>query len=1539
MPEALSTRSFPPHAIAIIGLAGRFPGAKNIDEFWRNIRNGVESLETFSDAELNRAGVPAALRSHPLFVRKGAKLEDAELFDADFFGFSPREAQIIDPQHRIFLECAWEALENAGYPAGVTEASIGVYAGAGMNTYLTEQILRDPALTDAVGSFQLMIGNDKDFLCTRVSYKLNLRGPSMTIQTACSTSLVAVHVACRALQRGECDLALAGGVSIQFPQNTGYLFQEGMMLCRDGHCRPFDADASGTRPSAGAGIVVLKRLSEAIADRDTVHAVILGIAVNNDGAGKAGFTAPSVDGQVEVITTAQTLAGVDPRSISYVEAHGTGTPLGDPIEIAALTEAFRASTTDVGFCRLGSLKASVGHLDVAAGIGGLIKTALALSNRELPPLVNFRSPNPRLGLETSPFTASEEVSAWTSDLGPRRAGVSSLGIGGTNAHAVLEEAPVVMPSAARRDYHLFVLSARTPSALEQATANLADRLDEHDDVAMPDVEFTLQVGRKAFTHRRALVVRDRAQALQLLRQPKEALALTAVHDGGVRPVAFLFSGQGSQYVGMGADLYRAEPVYRDAIDRCEALLEPHLSLDIRTVIFADDGDRSLDETRFTQPALFCTEYALATLWMQWGVAPRGMLGHSLGEYVAAHFAGVMSLEDALALVAARGRLMQEMAPGSMAAVHLPAAELNRWLGDGVEIAAVNAPGLCTITGPAMAITDTVSRLAASDIHCHELHTSHAFHSSMMEPALERFVAAFRGVSLRPPSIPYISNVTGTWITPEQATSPAYYAEHLRQPVQFEAGMRSLAAVAEMFFLEIGPGDALTFFARANLTRDGARHVTSSLPHPRRPQPDSQVMLEAAGRLWVAGARLKWSGLQAGSTARRVPLPTYPFERKRHWVEPASSATQPTADGVPNDAKTGERLYLPTWTRDDSLLGATLCLRGAWLVLGHPGPLADAVVSRLRAAGAGPIVVEAGGDFEAQGPARFRVRLGAADDIAALARNVGGPGAIAGAVFLWGMTESDGALAISAASCYEALVALAEGLQTSERDPPVRIIIASAGAQSVLDEPVRRPDAAVSFGPVLVLPTEVQGLRMRSVDLDLSDATIDSEAASRMLVEEAASVDKEAFAARRGGRRWVRRFERLEPRATDPSALPLKRGGVYLITGGLGGIGLKLAGWLAGAVAARLLLTARRRLPPREDWEALLSQPGASDWSVPVIRAISEIEAAGGEVITAAADVSDRAAMRKAIDAACLSWGPLDGVIHSAGVPGSGRLAFLKERTELYHVLSPKLDGLDVLIRLLGDAPLDFVALMSSINSVVGSPGACDYASANAALDSFVESGLKPAAWRRIFAINWDAWRDIGMAANLPVSKALRNQRAAFLETAIDPVVGVSMFARILASGHPRVVVTTQDLNSAIEASRAGEDARLEQLRPSTPSVFTSSSPSATSDAPVVPLREHRSRVIEAPATDIERSLAKIWTEVTGVADIDVHDDFFELGGHSLMATRVIARANVALGVHLKLRDIFDAPTIRRLGELISVAARAGAPEEAGKTADREEILL
>jgi phthiocerol/phenolphthiocerol synthesis type-I polyketide synthase E len=947
--------SFPPHAVAIIGLAGRFPGASSLDEFWRNIRDGVEALESLSEADLDAAGVDGALRASSSYVRRGTSLEGADLFDASFFGIPPREAEILDPQQRVFLECAWEALEHAGYGAGSSRHAVGVYAGASMNTYLLTQIMRNPALAAAVGGYQLMLASDKDFLCTRVSYKLDLRGPSVTVQTACSTSLVAVVLACRSLARGECDMALAGGVSIPVPQRAGYLYQEGMILSPDGHCRPFDIQASGTRIGAGCGIVVLRRLEDAIADRDTIHAIVRGAAVNNDGAAKAGYTAPSIEGQVEVIATAQALAGIAPRDIGYVEAHGTATPLGDPIEIAALSRVFRSSTAEVGFCRLGSLKANLGHLDAAAGVAGLIKTVLALKHREIPPLVNFTAPNPRLELETSPFVASASRAPWTSDGSPRRAGVSSFGIGGTNAHVVLEEASEPAARPAQRDAHLLLLSAKTASALERMTGDLARHLTETRALRLEDVEWTLQVGRRTFAHRRFAVVRSREHAVEVLAQPERAPVVTGAFEGAVRPVAFLFSGQGSQYVGMGAGLYAAERIYRDAVDRCSRLLQPHLGLDLRDALSAQGNADAINETRLAQPALFVTEYALASLLMSWGIRPAAMLGHSIGEYVAAHLAGVMSLEDSLALVAARGRLMQAQPAGAMAAVHLPEADLRARLAHGVEIAAINAGALCTVSGSTDAVAALVRQLQASGIESRMLHTSHAFHSAMMEPVLAPFARLLEGIELRPPAIPYVSNVTGAWITTEQATSPSYHVEHLRRPVRFEAGVRTLAADPAVLLLEVGPGNVLTTLARLTVGREGAKRVVQSMAHPHDERGDTVVLREAIGRLWLAGAPVEFAAMHEGIEPRRIPLPTYPFERRRYWVE----ARVPAGAGVtavPGDIEASarredaprtelERRVAAIWSE---LLGiASLGVHDDFFELGGHSLLATRVLARVQ----------------------------------------------------------------------------------------------------------------------------------------------------------------------------------------------------------------------------------------------------------------------------------------------------------------------------------------------------------------------------------------------------------------------------------------------------------------------------------------------------------------------------------------------------------------------------------------------------------------
>ena len=801
----------PQSFVAIIGMAGRFPDASDVHEFWRNLEQGHESLVSFTDAELLESGVEPALLQNPNYVKKGTVFADADLFDAGFFGFNPREAEIMDPQHRIFLECAWHAMEDAGYAGDQSDRSVGVYAGASINTYLLSNLVHNREVFQAAGGYQIMLGNDKDFLATRVSYKLNLTGPSLTVQTACSTSLVAVQVACQALLAGQCEMALAGGVSLHFPQKAGYLYDEGMIFSSDGHCRPFDRDASGIRGGQGAVIVVLKRLDDAVRDGDSIRAIIRGAAINNDGAAKMGYTAPSVEGQAEAITAAVRQSGVDPSTISYVEAHGTGTRVGDPIEVAALERVFRASTEKKQFCAIGSVKSNIGHLDAAAGIAGLVKTVLALEHKRIPASLGFQTPNPLIDFANSPFYVNDKVASWQSET-PRRAAVSSFGIGGTNAHVVLEEAPAQEKSAVRWPAQVLVLSAKTAPALESLTQQMAAYLREHPDVSLADVCYSLQLGRKTFPHRRALVCSTREDALESLTNRRDVR--THSGDRGNPAVTFMFTGQGSQYVGMARGLYQTQTTFRKWFDVCSDTLQSGLGCDLREQLYASKAEAgALNQTRMAQAALFALEYSLARLWMSWGVQPDSMIGHSIGELVAACLAGVFSLEDGLRLVEARGRIMQGMPAGSMLAVALPEEQLRSLMSGDLSMAAVNAPSLCTVSGPAAAIQGLQEQLQVSGVECRALHTSHAFHSSMMDAAIEPFLECLRGVTLNSPRIPFVSNSTGRYIRPEDATNPIYWANHLRQTVRFADGIRELATQPGRIFLEVGPGQTLSAFVR------------------------------------------------------------------------------------------------------------------------------------------------------------------------------------------------------------------------------------------------------------------------------------------------------------------------------------------------------------------------------------------------------------------------------------------------------------------------------------------------------------------------------------------------------------------------------------------------------------------------------------------------------------------------------------------------------------------------------------------------------
>ena len=800
--------------VAIIGLAGRFPGARDIDEFWTNLLEGRESISTFSPEELEPAGAAEMeARQQPNYVRSRGVLDGVEFFDAEFFGFNPSEAAVVDPQQRVFMETAWQALENAGHDPRRFVGPIGVFAGMSNNTYWFQNLAARQDVTDLVGWVTTMMGNEKDYLATRVSYKFDLRGPALNIQTACSTSLVTVVVAVQSLLSYQCDMALAGGISITLPQKRGYLYQEGEITSPDGHCRTFDQHAEGTVFGNGVGVVTLRRLSDALEDGDTIYAVIKGAAMNNDGSSKVSFTAPSVEGHAGVIGLAQALAGIDPATITYVEAHGTATPLGDPVEIAGLTQAFRAGgATDTGFCAIGSVKSNIGHLDAAAGVAGLIKTTLALHHETLPPSLHFSAPNPRLELESSPFRVVTSRRPWEPIAGsPRRAGVSSFGVGGTNAHVVLEEAPARAAGDAGMTEQLIVLSARSRSALEAATTRLRDHLADHAEVALADVAFTLQTGRRRFPYRRAIVSHSTAEAVALLGDPETTMTGVGAPEGA--SVAFLFPGQGAQTVGMARGLYEGDSRFRAEVDECAELLQPLLDLDLREVLYPDlagsGAEERLASTALTQPALFLIEYALAQAWLRLGVEPDGMIGHSVGEYVAACLGGVFTRDDALRLVAERGRLIQELPAGSMLAVRASVDAVAELMPSSLEIAAENAPNQTVVSGETSVVEEFEARLAEHNLAARRLASSHAFHSAMMDPILEPFSRAVEQTHRATPTRPWVSSLTGDWISSEQVRDAGYWVDQLRRPVRFATGIARLLEDSARVTLEVGPGRHLT----------------------------------------------------------------------------------------------------------------------------------------------------------------------------------------------------------------------------------------------------------------------------------------------------------------------------------------------------------------------------------------------------------------------------------------------------------------------------------------------------------------------------------------------------------------------------------------------------------------------------------------------------------------------------------------------------------------------------------------------------------
>ncbi len=1494
--------------IAVIGMAGRFPKSRDLSEWWKNLCDGRELITFFTDEELKAEGIDAALLADPSFIKAAAVLEDIAGFDADYFGFNPREAEVMDPQQRFFLECAHEALENAGYVPDRYEGRIGVYAGESMNTYLLSNLVRNPAAVEAVGAYQVMIGNDKDFLATQVCYKLNLKGPGITVQTACSTSLVAIHMACQSVLTGECDIAIAGGVSIKSPHKSGYRFREGGIMSPDGHCRAFDASSRGTVDGNGVGVVVLKRLADAIAEGDSIHAVVKGSAINNDGSLKIGYTAPSQDGQAEVIAEALAVARVSPDTIGYVEAHGTGTPLGDPIEIAALTQAWRASTNRTGCCAIGSVKTNMGHLDAAAGVSGFLKTVLCLENKALPPSLHFCSPNPKIHFEKTPFYVNNQLQPWLVNGTLRRAAVSSFGIGGTNAHAVLEEAPSVSPSDDAKPWQLLTISARTETALDAATVNLSKFLRDNASVNLADLAWTLQTGRRMHAFRRAVVARDLEDAVQLLDSQKPDRSITYCREASARQIVFMFPGQGTQYPNMGRELYESESVFRNEVDQCAEWLQAELGFDIREVLFPNeeaisDAAYRLGQTSITQPALFVIEYALARQWMEWGIRPLSMIGHSIGEYVAACLAGVMKREDALSLVAARGRTIQALPPGSMLAVPLAEARVRQLLPPELSIAAVNAAGLTVVSGPSSAVDALEQNVKMQGIECQRLHTSHAFHSAMMEPALDEFRARISRVQLSAPRIPFISNVTGTWITAAQATDSAYWARHIRQTVRFDDGVAEILKQPDRVLLEVGPGHTLASLARPRIRRDDGQTAASSLRAAQQSKEDRQSLLAALGVLWTGGITIDWRKLHGEERRRRIPAPTYPFEHRRYWVEPHTAAARPSNKTVAKKASLDDWFYFPVWHRKPPARVLPKLERdnSAWLFFRDDTGFGQQLVAALRTRGEKVIEVAPSTRFTSIGGSVYFIDPAQAGDYTRLVQSLLEQGDVpCRIVHAWNVTgEQDSGF--SDRSQYlgiYSLTFLAQALESLHSEP-VRLTIISDGVQEVTGSETIHPAKTTVLAPCVVLIQEYPNFSCRHIDIEISHTEVEQSRLAKECVAEIDIAHGPSFVALRHGVRWARAFEAAAiPNQGGAVPSQLRRNGTYLITGGLGNIGLAIAEYLARTVQANIVLVSRTPLPPFEQWDAISRSGPGGDPVRARIQRIRTVESLGGKLLTLAADVADETAMQDVLTRTHEVFGPVHGVFHAAGVlsgRGFSEIRNTNEATCEIH-FGPKARGVLVLDRILRDEPLDFVLLLSSIASLLGGLGYMAYAAGNLFLDGFARA-KRLAGDSRWITVNWDAWNFAGTTGTEDSQPVSPQPPGPLMMNAQE---GLEALARILALEEVgEIVVSTGDL-----------DLRVAQW------VARDGVPEPQPHLELHP-RPAVSTAWASPRHDLDRVVAGIWETLLGVEKIGIHDNFFELGGHSLLVTQVLSRVRETFRVNVPLRKLFEEPTVSDLSDCIT----------------------
>ena len=1482
--------------VAIIGMSCRLPGAKNIQEYWNNIKNGKESISSFTLDELKKEGLAEDLLNKPNYIRAKGIVDDLKYFDPKFFRLTAQEASIMDPQMRLMMKCTWEALEDSGYAANTKNNQIGVYIGASDNfDWRSHVYLSNTEMPGVMSS--LLLG--KDLISTQLAYKLDLQGPGISLFSACSSSLVSVHMACQAIISGDCDIALAGASAVSLPQKKGYLYEKEMICSEDGHCRPFDSEASGTVFSDGAAIVVLKSLENALKDRDNIYAVIKGSALNNDGERKIGYTAPSLNGQAEVIKMAHQISGVDPSTIGYVETHGTGTIVGDPIEFEALKLAF--GQLDINSCYIGSVKANIGHTDTVSGVAGLIKTALAVKNNLIPPSINYLSINPKIDIKNSPFYINTESKPFRNDLNPIRAGINSFGIGGTNVHVVVEQAPILPKSEVSKDGDLLLLSANSLTALNTMSLNLANYLKDNEKVKIEDVSYTLLKGRKNFIFRRKIFCHSATEAIEILNN----IDNRKVSDNKVlkeKRAVFVFPGLGSLYFNITKGLYNCEPVYRNELNNCFQIVEHNFGIDLKSIVFPESNDsfenNMLHSIDINQLILFSIEYSLAKFLISIGIRAQSMIGYSFGEYAVACLAGVFSLVDAFKIIYKRGELLKKLPEGRMLSVPISKDEILKMLGEELSLAIDNGDS-CVIAGPLTSIELFEKRMKENKIICFPLQNmNRAIHSKMLDPVLDKFEKYIANITLNAPEIPYISCVSGDWIKPEEATAPKYWVSQLRNTVQTSKSIEKLNELKDAVFIELGSGgDFSTLINReySKVNSKGSNSISIVRTENSIVQ-DLTFFRNRIGQLWLKGFPVDWSLYFKDVKRNLISLPTYPFEEERYWIDEVNieSFDNLKKKNVGNIEKEeiNKWLYKSNWKSQLFINAESTATNdtGIWLVFCDKLGFSHKCVEKIEHSGVKVICVGIAKRFMKISSNNYEINPENKSDYELLFNDLFENELLPNKILhFWGITEPEEKLNIK--NCLnETFYSLLFINQVSSNRicNKLDICVITNNTFDILGTEKLMSEKAVIQTPLIVLSQENSLLNVKQIDIQLFDQECKNE---KLLIDniikESYLLDKYSLISYRGNQRFIKEHNVVRIEESDNGLL--KYEGVYLITGGLGRIGFEITKYLAEIYKAKIVLLGRSEFPDKMDWDNVLNSENRNEEICSKIIELKKLEKCGSEIIYLKANVAKKDELQFVLKSIDEKWGTLNGVFHTAGVADNKCFSIIEtiEKPFCENQFDAKIYGLQALKDVLIERNLDFCFLTSSIASILGGIGFYAYSAGNCFMDEFVSKCNRISRFPWI-AVSWDSWIDNAESkSEVKIGKEM-------LDLSLTYDQGIKIIEKALSiHDYTNIIVSTGDLNERI----------YKWIE------MDSFEPELGNNSNELLSRPELITDYVKPENLAEEKLVEIWQEVLGFDEIGVSDNFFELGGDSLKLIRIRSRILNEFQIEIPIIDLFKLETI------------------------------